>query len=144
MTGEDSPGAPLDLPARANAPHRPDQGQWRSFAVEAVIGRKMAGWPFSRIDIATAGLKVRVRFPWFVERSALRETITLISVGTRFGGTYCLRFEDTTRWLEGVHVHPMPYQGERIMAELLRAGYRVVERKSGAELARLPSRWRSV
>lgn len=37
----------------------------RSLLVEAYVGRKAGGWPFARFDVGPAGLRVRVRLPWF-------------------------------------------------------------------------------
>jgi hypothetical protein len=108
----------------------------RSFAVEAYVGRKAGGWPFARFDIAPAGLRVRLPFPWFTSRSAARQTITVISVG-RSIAHYCVRFEDSAGALADVHVH-LPARPNRVIEELHRSGYVVIDRKSGTILERLP------
>ncbi|HCU93788.1 MAG TPA: hypothetical protein DHU96_14100 [Actinobacteria bacterium] len=115
----------------------------RSFAVDAFVGRKAGGWPFARFDIGPAGLRVRLPFPWFAARSAAKETITSVSVGRTIGGAYCLRFEDSARHLADVHVHLRLTRQARVIDELRRSGYAVLDRKSGAELERLPKprRW---
>ena len=111
-------------------------GPSRSFAVEAYIGRKAAGWPFAHLDIGPARLQVRLPFPWFTSRSAARQTITAVSVG-RSLARYCLRIQDTAGILTNVHVH-LPVRPDRVIQELHHSGYVVTDRKSGAILARLP------
>jgi hypothetical protein len=109
------------------------------------VGRRAAGWPFARIGIGPYGLRVRLGFPWFITRSAAKQNITAVSVSTRrMGAGYCLRFEDSSGRLRDVHVHPPSFRSARVVDELRRCGFAVVDGKSGAELEHLPKRrrWR--
>lgn len=115
---------------------------WRSFGVEAYAGRKIAGWPLGRLDIAPEGLRVRLLFPWFMTRSAARDMITVVSVTRTVAGVCCVRFEDCGQCLADVHVH-LPVRAQRIINELRRCGYVVVDRKTGEPVAGVPKRWRA-
>jgi hypothetical protein len=64
--------------ARAGSPAATPS--WRSFAVEAHAGRKIAGWSLGHFDIGADRLRVRLGFPWFLTRSADKDTITNVSV----------------------------------------------------------------
>lgn len=111
----------------------------RSFAVEAYVGPKVAGWPFARFDVGQVGLQVRVVFPWRAARSADKETITAVSVRMTLAGVYCLRFEDSAGYLAEVHVH-LVIRPRRVFDQLRRCGYVVVDWRSHEELDRLPTR----
>ena len=112
----------------------------RSFRVEAYISSKAGGWPFARFDVGRDFVRVRIPFPWFASRSAAREAVGSISVGMNFAGIYCLRFEGSGSPLADVHVH-LVIRPRRVIDELRRCGYVVVDRKSGEELDGLPHRW---
>lgn len=115
---------------------------WRSFAVEAYAGRKIAGWPLGRFDIGPEGLRVRLLFPWFITRSAAKDTITVVSVARTVTGVCCVRFEDSGQCLADVHAH-LPVRAQRIIDELRRCGYVVADRRTGEPVARVPKRWRA-
>lgn len=112
---------------------------WRSFAVEAWAGRKATGWPLGRFDIGSAGLRVRLSFPWFTTRSAGKDTITSVSIA-RHAVVWCVRFEDANQCLADVHVH-LPMRAQRIIDELRQHGYAVMDRRTGGQVVRLPKRW---
>lgn len=120
----------------------PPAASWRSFTVEAHAGRKIAGWPLGRFDIGAEGLRVRLLFPWFITRSAGKDTITVVSVARTVTGVYCLRFQDSGRRLADVHVH-LPARAQRIINELRQCGYAVADRKTRQPLIRLPKRRRA-
>jgi hypothetical protein len=137
--GPASPHEPAG-PAPRDAGHAdPATTSWRSFAVEAYIGRKAAGWPLARFDVGAQILQVRLLFPWFVTRSAGRDTITFVSVARHVGPIWCVRFHDTGQRLADVHVH-MPLRAQRIIDELRRHEYTVTD-NSGQPLIRLPKPW---
>ena|SRR5215471_16293659 len=110
-----------------------------SFAVEAWVGRKVTGWPLGRFDIETDGLRVRLSFPWFIARSADKDTITSVSVRKSIAGLWCARFEDSQERLGDVHVH-LVTRAQRVIDELHQRGYAVVDPKTGEQLVRLPKR----
>lgn len=101
----------------------------RSFAVEAHAGRKIAAWPLARFDIGADRLRVRLTFPWFLTRSADKDTITAVSVARTVTGT-CLRFEDSGQHLADVRIY-VPVRAQRIIDQLRRCGYPVTDRKTG-------------
>lgn len=141
--GSRSPQGPFGPAFRdAGAENPPAAPAWRSFAVEAHIGRKIAGWPLGRFDVRTDGLRVRLLFPWFVTRSAGKDTITCVSVARTVTGLCCVRFEDSDHRLADVHVH-LPVRAQRIIDELRRREYPVADPKTGEPLVRLPKRWRT-
>ena len=113
----------------------------RSFAVEACSGRKIAGWPLGRFDIGADGLQARLTFPWFLTRSADKDTITVVSVARTVTGT-CVRFEDSGQRLADMHVH-IPVRPQRIIDQLRRCGYPVTDRKTGQPVIQLPKRRRA-
>jgi len=123
----------------ASAENPPAASSWRSFAVEAHAGKKITGWPLGRFDVGADGLRVRLRFPWFVTRSAAKDAITSVSVARIVTGVWCVRFEDSGQRLAGVHVH-MPVRAQRIIDELRQYGYPVTNRKTGQPVVRLPDR----
>jgi len=131
------PRGPAFRDARAGNP--PAASSWRSFAVEAHAGRKIAGWPLGRFDIGADGLRVRLGFPWFVTRSADKDTITLVSVARIFPGIWCVRFDDCGQRLADAHIH-LPVRAQRIIDELRQSGYAVTDRKTGQPVVRLPKR----
>jgi hypothetical protein len=129
--GPGSRDAGADSPAAASS--------WRSFAVEAHAGKKIAGWPLGRFDIGGEGLRVRLLFPWFITRSVGKDTLTAVSVARTVTGVFCVRFEDSGRRLADVHVH-LPVRAQRIIDELRLRGYAVADRKTGQPVIRLPKR----
>ena len=84
-------------------------------------------------------MRVRLLFPWFITRSAGKDTITAVSVARTITGVFCVRFEDSGRCLADVHVH-LPARAQRIMNELRQCGYAVADRKNGQPVIRLPKR----
>ncbi len=131
------PRSPASRDARADNPAAAPP--WRSFAVEAHAGRKIAGWPLGRFDIGAQGLRVRLGFPWFLTRSAGQDAITSVSVTRAVPGIWCVRFEDSGQRLADVHVH-LPVRAQRITDQLRQCGYTVTDRKTGQPVARLPKR----
>ena len=113
-----------------------DSADFRSFAVEAFAGRRASGWPFSRFDISSRELRVRMSFPWFTTRSQQAAAIRAVVVTRRLGGMYCIRFDDASGNLGDVHVHPV-YRGKQMIDELRRCGYHII----GDAIRRGP-RWR--
>src|SRR5271165_1680586 len=101
-----------------------DSAYFRSFAVEAWTGRRASGWPFSRFDISTRELRVRLSFPWFTTRSQQATAIQAVQVTRRLGDMCCIRFDDTSGNLGDVHVHPL-YRRQQMIDELRRCGYHV-------------------
>jgi hypothetical protein len=126
----------------AGAESPPAAPSWRWFAVEAYVGRKIAGWPLGHFGVGAEGLRVRLGFPWFITRSAGKDTITVVSVARPVAGVWCVRFEDSGQCLADVHVH-LPVRAQRIIDELRRCGYAVADRKTGEPVVRLPKRWRA-
>jgi hypothetical protein len=135
-----SPGPPGPAFPGAATEHPPAAPPRRSFAVEAHAGRKIAGWPLGRFDIGADGLRVRLPFPWFVTRSAAKDTITGVSVARTVTGALCVRFEDSGQRLADVHIHPA-VRPQRIIEQLRRCGYPVTSRSTGQPVIRLPKRW---
>jgi hypothetical protein len=131
------PHGPAFRGARASSPAA--ESPWRSFAVEAYAGRRIAGWPLGRFDVGAEGLQVRLRFPWFVTRSSGKDTITRVSVARAVTGVWCVRFEDSGQRLADVHVH-LPVRAQRIIDELRQCGYAITDRKTGHPVVRLPKR----
>jgi hypothetical protein len=119
--------------ALAPAVLRPNR-RWRSFAVEAYAGRRIAGWPLGRFDVGAEGLQVRLRFPWFVTRSSGKDATTRVSVARAITGV-CVRFEDSGQRLADVHVH-LPVRAQRIIDELRQYGYAITDRKTGHPVVR--------
>jgi hypothetical protein len=124
------PGATGPAFRDASAEGPPAAPSWRSFAVEAYVGRKTAGWPLGRFGVRAEGLRVRVGFPWFITRSTGKDTITVVSVARTWAGIWCVRFEDSGQRLADVHVL-LPVRAQRIIDELRRCGYAIADRKTG-------------
>jgi hypothetical protein len=127
---------------RPHGPAFPAAPGWRSFAVEAHAGRKIAGWPLGRLDAGPDGLRVRLPFPWFITRSAGKDAITSVTVARTITGACCVRFEGSAQPLAGVHVH-LPVRAQRILDALRHYGYTVTDRKTGQLVARWPKRSRA-
>lgn len=108
---------------------------FRSFAVEAFVGHRASGWPFSRFDISSRELRVRLSFPRFTTRSQQAAAIQSVVVKRRLGGMCCIRFDDTVGKLSDVHVHPL-YRRKQMIDELRCCGYEVVD-----DTVRGGSRW---
>jgi hypothetical protein len=102
-----------------------DSADFRSFAVEAFAGRRASGWPFSRFDISSSELRVRLSFPWFTTRSQQATAIRAVVVTRRLGDLCCIRFDDAVGNLADVHVHPL-YRRQQMIDELRRSGYHVI------------------
>jgi hypothetical protein len=100
-------------------------------------GRKIAVWPLGRFDVGAQCLRVRLRFPWFVTRSAAQDAVTSVSVARVVTGAWCVRFEDSGQRLADVHVH-LPVRAQRVIDELRQCGYPVTDRKTGQPVARWP------
>jgi hypothetical protein len=137
-TGPASPQQPRG-PAARDAPAGSPPSPWRSFAVEAHAGRRIAGWPLGRFDIGAGQLRVRLGFPWFLTRSADKDAITNVSVARIVASVWCVRFDDSGQRLADAHIH-LPVRAQRIIDELRQCGYPVTNRKTGQPLARLPKR----
>jgi hypothetical protein len=101
-----------------------DSRDFRSFAVEAFVGRRASGWPFARFDISRSELRVRLSFPWFTTRSQQASAIRAVVVARRLGNRWWLRFDDDGGSLGDVHVYPI-YRREQVVDELHRCGYHV-------------------
>ncbi len=71
-----------------------DPAEFQSFAVEAFASRRVSGWPFSRFDISSRELRVRLSFPWLTTRSEQAAAIRAVIVTRRFGDMCCSRFDD--------------------------------------------------
>jgi hypothetical protein len=121
-------GHPHDFTLRASA-------DIRSFAVEAFVGRQASGWPFSRPDISSRELRVRLSFPCLTMRSQQAAAIRAVVVKPRLGNMCCIGFDDTVGNLRDVHVHPL-YRRQQMIDELRRCGYQVV-----GDTVRGGSRW---
>jgi hypothetical protein len=134
------PPGPAFPDARAGgAPATPP---WRSFAAGAHAGRKIAGWPLGRFDVGEDRLRVRLGFPWFITRSAGKDSITIVSVARIVPGVWCVRFDDSGQRLADAHIH-LPVRAQRIIKELRQCGYTVIDRKTGQPVVRLPKRQRA-
>jgi hypothetical protein len=131
------PRRPAFPDARAGSP--PATSPWRSFAVEAHAGRKIAGWPLGRFDLGADQLRVRLGFPWFITRSAGKDAITIVSVARIVPGVWCVRFDDSGQHLADAHIH-LPIRAQRIINQLGQCGYAVTGRKTGQPVVRLPKR----
>ena len=112
-----------------------DFADFRSFAVEAWAGRRASGWPFSRFDISSRELRVRLSFPWFTTRSQQAAAIQAVQVTRRLGDMCCIRFDDARGNLSDVHVHPL-CRRQQMIEELRRCGYHVT-----GDTTRGASRW---
>jgi len=123
----------MEEQSQGSVAHHP--ANFRSFAVEAWAGHRASGWPFSRLDVSSRELRVRLSFPWFATRSQQAEAIRAVMVRRRISGLYCIRFDDAGADLGDVHVHVL-YRREEIIDELRRCGYQVV-----GDTARDSSRW---
>lgn len=117
---------------------------FRSFAVEAFAGHRAGGWPFARFNVGPQALQVKVPFPWNASRMATKPTILSVDVRRRRGGICCFSFEDSAGSLDNVHVH-VPFRSDRIIDELHRCGYEVLDRRSVARAGLLPRlrHWKS-
>ena len=102
-----------------------DSTDFRCFVVEAFVGRRVSGWPFSRFDISSRELRVRLSFPWFTTRSQQAVAIRAVVITRRLGDMCCIRFDDAAGNLGDVHVHPL-YRRKQMIDELRRCGYHVV------------------
>jgi hypothetical protein len=108
---------------------------FRSFAVEAFVGRRASGWPFARFDISGRELRVRLSFPWFTTRSQQAAAIRAVVVARRFGNRWWLRFDDDGGSMGDVHVYPI-CRRQQIIDELHRCGYHVA-----GDSAQRAARW---
>ena len=93
----------------------------RTFAVTAVIGRRIIGWPFGRLDISREFLRVRFGRK---ERQAPFSSVTRITCKRTFAGRSLMRIDDL-----GGHFHDtrleLVFGSGRIMDELRACGYPV-------------------
>jgi hypothetical protein len=113
-----------------------DSASFRSFAVEAFVGRRASGWPFARFDVSSGELRVRLSFPWFTTRLQQATAVRAVVVTRRFGDMWWIRFDDGGNSLSNVHIRPI-YHREQMIDELRRCEYLVV-----GDTVRAASRWR--
>jgi hypothetical protein len=110
--------------------------EFRSFAVEAFVGRRATGWPLARFDVSGSELRVHLSFPWFTTRSQHAAAVRVVLLTRRLGDMCCIRFDDAAGSLGDVHVHPI-YRRQQMIDELRRCGYEVV-----SDFPQGASRWR--
>jgi hypothetical protein len=100
----------------------------RSFAVGAYVGRKAAGWPFGRLDVADDNITVRCwPLPWFGPQTMSKETIIEISLEKSLTLDH-LKFVDSENSFTKVSVD-LPVRSKRAISELKARGYPVVDRR---------------
>ena len=100
----------------------------RSFAVGAYVGRKAAGWPFARLDVADDSITVRCwPLPWFGPRMVNKRAIIEISLKKNTVLDH-LKFIDSENSFARVSVD-LPIRPKRVISELRARGYPVVDRR---------------
>jgi hypothetical protein len=105
--------------------------------VEAHVGRKVAGWPFGRLDIDDEDLTVRSSpLPWIRPRSASKQSIGNISLYRRWSLDH-LGFADSADALSKVRL-ALPVRSKRIVNELRSRGYPVIDRRKKRLLPAYP------
>lgn len=97
----------------------------RVFAVGAHAGLRGQRWPFGRLWISPAGLRVRTPGRRSIDMFVPREAVVSISVGRGMYGQR-LKIADAARALARVGIE-VPFRRKRIIAELRRCGYVVHE-----------------
>lgn len=97
----------------------------RVFAVGAHAGLRGQRWPFGRLWISPAGLRVRTPGRRSIDVSVPREAIISIAVGKGMYGQR-LKIADRFGALQRVGIE-VPFRRRRIIAELRRCGYVVHE-----------------
>jgi hypothetical protein len=112
-----------------------DSADFRTFAVEAFVGRRVSSWPFARFDFSSRELRVRLGFPWFTTRSQEATAVIAVVVTRRFGDMCWIRFDDPAGRMDDVHIHPI-YHRHQMIDELRACGYQVV-----GDIDRRAPRW---
>ena len=102
----------------------------QTFTVGARLGRRIAGWPFGRLDVADDGLGLRF---WpaarFSPRSAPKGTIVTVRIRRRYLRTF-LDIEDSAGVFRDVGLE-IPYGVSRLVSELNCRGYPVIDQRDG-------------
>jgi len=95
----------------------------RSFAVGAYVGRKAAGFPFARLDVADDSITVRCwPLPWFGAHTVSKNAILEISLQKNLVLDH-LKFIDSDECFARVSVD-LPIRPKRVISELKARGYR--------------------
>jgi hypothetical protein len=94
----------------------------RTFAVTAVIGRRITGWPFGRLDVSREFL--RVRGFGRKERQAACGSVTLVTRKRTSAGRSLMRIDDLGGHFRGTRLELAVGSG-RIMVGLRACGYPV-------------------
>ena len=98
----------------------------RTFVVDATVGRKMAGMPWGRLDVADDELVVRCwLIPAFRPRSVTRSTITAIFLYRRMSRNR-LKVEDIEGAFSAVSI-ALPVKAEAVIEELRQRGYPIID-----------------
>lgn len=95
---------------------------FRTFAVTAVIGRRISSWPFGRLEISREFL--RARGFGRRERQAPGSAVTRITCKRDFTGLSRLRIDDVDGHFDDTRLE-LPVGSRRIMDELRTCGYPV-------------------
>jgi hypothetical protein len=100
----------------------------KTFIVGVYVGHRVAGWQFGRIDVSPEALSVR-SWPYsrFKKRTIRREAVMAVSVKRR-RTVPSFRIEDSEGVFSGIAVE-MPFGAQRVLAELERCGYSLVDRR---------------
>jgi len=100
----------------------------KTFAVGAYVERKVAGWPFGRLDIDDDVITVRCApIPWFSPHRVSRDAITEISIYKNLVLDH-LKFEDSGGVFAKVSLD-LPVRPRRIIRELQSRGYPIVDHR---------------
>jgi len=94
----------------------------RTFAVTAVIGRRITGWPFGRLDVR--GEFLRVRGFGRKERQAACGSVSLVACKRTFAGRSLMRIDDLGGHFRDARLELAVGSG-RVMVELRACGYPV-------------------
>jgi hypothetical protein len=96
----------------------------RTFPVGTYVGRKVAGWPFGRLDVSETEVSVRCwPFAWFTTRSVAKENVAGVSVKRKMARSM-LTIDDSAGDFAGVSVEISVGAG-KIIDEFKRCGYPV-------------------
>jgi hypothetical protein len=100
----------------------------QTFTVGARLGRRVAGWPFGRLDVADDALGLRFRPAGrFSPRSAAKDTVVAVRVRRRHLRTF-LDIEDSGGVFRDVGLE-IPYGVGRLVGELRGRGYPVIDQR---------------